>query len=60
MERRETINKLLCKYTSQSMEQMQKATAFDHWFDASEAVAFGLADGIATEEKLFTLISGGK
>lgn len=59
-EQRETINKLLCKYTNRSMEEMQKATSFDHWFDASEAVEFGLADGIANEEKLFTLISGGK
>lgn len=59
-ERRETINKMLCKYTGQSMEAMQQATSFDHWFDASEAVAFGLADNLATEANLFTLISGGK
>ena len=59
-ERRETINKMLCKYTGQSMKVMKKATSFDHWYDAEEALEFGLVDIIATEADLFTMISGGK
>ena len=59
-ERRETINKMLCKYTGQSMKVMKKATSFDHWYDASEALEFGLVDTIATDADLFTMISGGK
>ncbi len=59
-ERRETINKMLCKYTHQSMKVMKKATSYDHWYDAKEALEFGLVDAIATESELFTLISGGK
>lgn len=58
-ERRETINKMLCKYTRQSMKVMKKATSFDHWYDANEALEFGLVDTIAAEADLFTMISGG-
>lgn len=57
---RETINEMLCRYSGQSMEEMQKATSFNHWFDAHESVAFGLADCIATEATLFAMICGGK
>lgn len=59
-ERRETINKMLCKYTGQSMKAMKKATSFDHWYNASEALEFGLVDTIAMETDLFAMISGGK
>lgn len=59
-ESRETINKMLSKYTGQSMKAVRQATAYDHWFDADEAVAFGLVDAVATDADLFALISGGK
>jgi len=42
------------------MKVMKKATSYDHWYDAKEALEFGLVDAIATESELFTLISGGK
>lgn len=59
-ENRETINKMLSKYTGQSMKAVRQATAYDHWFNADEAVAFGLVDAVATDADLFALISGGK
>ena len=59
-ESRETINKMLSKYTGQSLKAVRQATTYDHWFDADEAVAFGLVDAVATDADLFALISGGK
>ncbi len=42
------MNRLLANFTGQSKEEIEKATAFDHYFDAKEAIAFGLCDKIAT------------
>lgn len=58
-DRRETINRMLCSYTGQSMKTMKKATSYDHWFDAKEALDFGLVDHIA-DKNLYEIISGGK
>lgn len=59
MATREIINDLLCQYTGQSMKTMKKATSYDHYFSAREAVDFGLADAIVTGTELFDYLSGG-
>jgi len=40
------MNRLLAKHTGKTEKQIEKATGYDHFFDADEAVAFGLCDGI--------------
>ncbi len=57
--RREIINKLLCAYTEKDMKAVRKATSYEHYFSAQEAVAFGLADTVVTEKDLFYCILGG-
>lgn len=38
------MNRLLAKHTGKTEKQIEKATGYDHFFDAEEAVAFGLCD----------------
>lgn len=38
------MNRLLAKHTGKTEKQIEKATGYDHFFDAKEAVAFGLCD----------------
>jgi len=40
------LNKILAKHTGQSIEQIEKDVDRDNWFDAEEAVKYGLVDGI--------------
>lgn len=39
------MNRLLAKHTGKTEKQIEKATSYDHFFDAEEAIAFGLCDG---------------
>lgn len=43
---RETICAILSKHTGKSRKEILRKTAKDTWFDAQEAVAFGLADQV--------------
>ena len=45
-ESKELIDGILVKHTGHSMEEVCKATGFDHYFKAEEAVEWGLADKI--------------
>ncbi len=56
---RDTINRMLCTYTNQSLKAMRKACAYDHYFSSTEALAFGLVDGIISDNDLFSIITGG-
>ena len=40
------MNRLLAKHTGKTEKQIEKATSYDHFFDAEEAIAFGLYDGV--------------
>ena len=40
------MEELLAKYTGKTPEEIAENTKTDHYFDAEEAVQFGLADGI--------------
>ena len=46
METRRGICEILARHTGQSIEEIYEKTKQDSWFNAEEAVAFGLADRI--------------
>ena len=46
METRRKVNGILAKHTGKTVEEIEEATRFDHYFSAEESVAFGLADRI--------------
>ncbi len=48
MDTKKVINSLLAEFTGKSVEDIDKNTAFDNFFNAEQAVAFGLCDAIAT------------
>lgn len=49
MKTRELTGKIIAKHTGKSLEEVFEKTATDSYFDAEEAVAFGLADSIIHE-----------
>lgn len=46
MQTRETVGKILARHTGRSLEEVLEKTATDCYFNASEAVAWGLADRV--------------
>lgn len=48
MRTRETMAKILSQHTGRTLEEVYAKTATDSFFDAEEAVAWGLADNIIT------------
>ncbi len=46
METKHLLNDLLSKYTGRTVEEIDKNTAFDNFFNAEEAVEFGLCDTV--------------
>ena len=40
------LNKILSKHTGRSLEEIEEATSYDHFYTAEEAVKFGLCDDI--------------
>lgn len=46
METKEELNRILAESTGKTMEQIDQATKYDHFFTASEALKFGLCDEI--------------
>ena len=40
------VNDILSRHTNRSVEEITKATEYDHYFNAEEAVSFGLCDRI--------------
>ena len=43
-----TIDEILAKHTEKSIKDIAKATSFDNFMSADEAIAFGIADVIVT------------
>lgn len=48
LETREITNGILAKHTGKSLEEINKATAYDNYMNAEQAVAFGICDRIVT------------
>lgn len=46
------INDILIKHTNKTKKQMEKATSYDHFFSAKEAIDFGLCDEIVGINKI--------
>lgn len=49
MRTRQTIAEIISEHTGKSLEEVLSKTALDSYFDAKEAVEWGLADGIIYE-----------
>lgn len=45
-EAKQKLNEVLAKHTGKSVKELEKATSYDHFFDAKESIAFGLCDEI--------------
>lgn len=46
LEVKRQMNRLLAKHTGKTEKQIEKATSYDHYFNAEEAIAFGLCDAV--------------
>ncbi len=46
LETRYRLNSILAKHTNHSVEEIEQATNFDHYFSAEESIEFGLCDKI--------------
>lgn len=46
LETRRKLNGILAKHTGHTIEQIDEATSYDHYFTAEEAVRYGLCDKI--------------
>ena len=49
---REKMNILLANHTGKTLEEIEKATSYDHFFTAEESVEFGLCDEVVDFGKL--------
>ncbi len=48
IETKKTLNSLLAEFTGKAIEEINEKTAYDNFFNAEEAIEFGLCDAIAT------------
>ena len=48
METKNTLNGLLAEFTGRTVEEIDKNPAYDNFFNAEEAIEFGLCDKLAT------------
>ena len=46
LDTKEKMNKLLAKHTGRTVEEIDQATSFDHYFSPGEAIEFGLCDKV--------------
>lgn len=46
LDTRKTLNKILAAHTGKSLKEIDKATAFDNYMNAEEAIKFGICDEI--------------
>lgn len=46
LKKKEVLNRILSKHTGKSLEEINAATAYDHYMTAEEAVLFGICDEI--------------
>ncbi len=53
IETRKTLNGILAEHTGKDIEEINKATCFDNYMNAKEAIEFGLCDEIT--DKLFVI-----
>lgn len=51
LETKKQLVEILSKHTGKSLKEVEKAISYDHYFDAKEAIEFGLCDHIVTNIK---------
>lgn len=49
---RELVNNILAKHTGKTLEEVNKATAFDNYMNAEAAIEFGICDQVVEKVKL--------
>lgn len=49
---RKQTNQLLAKHTGKTLEEIETASSFDHYFNAEESVEFGMADRVITFQEM--------
>lgn len=49
---RDKLNKLLAKHSGRTVEEIEKATDHDHFYNAKESIEFGLCDEIVDFSKI--------
>ena len=49
LETREIVNGILAKHTGKTVKEINKATSFDNYMNAEEAIKFGICDKITTK-----------
>lgn len=52
-ETKKELDEIISKHTGKTAKEIAKATSYDHYFSAKEAIDFGLADEIVTADKLW-------
>lgn len=52
LETRRKLNGILARHTGHTVEEIDEATAYDHYFSAEEAVEYGLCDRVVTFDVL--------
>ena len=52
MESRKMLNGILAAHTGRTVEEIDEATAYDHYFNPEESVEFGLCDKICAFDRL--------
>lgn len=57
LETKERLNQLISAHTGKSLEEIDAATSFDHYFSPEEAVEFHLCDRIICFEEVINLIN---
>lgn len=49
LETREIVNGILAKHTGKTVKEINRATSFDNYMNAEEAIRFGLCDKVTTK-----------
>ena len=52
LETKRKLNGLLAKHIGKTVEEVEEATGYDHYFSAEESMGFGLCDGIVGFDKI--------
>ena len=52
IEAKSRLNQLLAKHTGMTIEEIEKATCYDHYFSSDESIEFGLCDEIVGLDKI--------
>ena len=52
METKRKMNQILAQHTGKTEEEVEKATAYDHFFSPQESIEFGLCDAVVGLDKV--------